>query len=97
MYCGEQLPVIDELKKDLSSQGAKARERDPNVQLDPLSQMTTQFQQSLAGFNVVLRPVLEEEHSKVSETASKLGFHTANEIKTQLNLNNPIPIARYQN
>ena len=97
MYCGEELPSTDLLNKDLSSQGAKIRERDPNMQLDPLSHMTTQFQQSLAGFNVVLLTVLEERRDAASETVATLGFHTSSETKPLLRLNRPIPVARYQN
>jgi len=96
MYCGEELPVTDSLKKDLSSQGAKMRERDPNIQLDPLSQMTTQFQQTLAGFNVVLLRVEEDKYSMASDAVATLGFNTSSEIKPLLSLNRPIPVARYQ-
>lgn len=96
MYCGEDLPVTDSLKKDLSAQAAKIRERDPNMQLDPLSQMTTQFQQSLAGFNVVLLNILEEKRPQASDMVATLGFHTSSETKPLLNLSRPIPVARYQ-
>jgi len=96
LYCGEELPATEDLKKNLAAQAAKIRERDPNAQLDPLSQMTNQFQQSLAGFNIVLQPILAEERSKASEEAAALGFYTASEAKQLLDLNRPIPIARYQ-
>ncbi|MBI4853753.1 MAG: hypothetical protein HY819_18320 [Acidobacteria bacterium] len=96
MYCGEDLPVDESLKKDLSSQAAKMRERDPSMQLDPLSQMTTQFQQSLAGFNVVLLNILEEKRSQASEAVATLGFHTSSETKPLLNLSRPMAVARYQ-
>jgi hypothetical protein len=96
MYCGEELPITDSLKKDLSLQAAKARERDPSAQLDPLSQMTTQFHQSLAGFNVVLLNVSEDRKNQASEIVATLGFHTATETRPLLNLSRPVAIARYQ-
>ncbi len=96
IYCGEELPVNEDLKKDLSIKAAKLRERDPNAQLDPFSEMTLQFHQSLAGFNVIMLPVLEDGRVAASEAIGSLGFYTVTEAKQLLNLNRPVPIARYQ-
>lgn len=96
IYCGEELPVSEDLKKDLSLQAAKIREREPNTQLDPFSEMTLQFHQSLAGFNLVVLPIPEDARIAASESVATLGFYTVSEAKQLLNLNRPIPVARYQ-
>jgi hypothetical protein len=96
IYCGEPLPIIQELSADMvAARSSRAQENQSKSELDPLSQISTQLQQSLLGFSVIMLPSSERPDKAVEAITSMTGFNEE-EARQLLELSYPMPLARFQ-
>lgn len=96
IYCGAALPVVEELSPEAKARMAQPKERNQNVEHDPLSHISSQLQQSLLSFNIILLPIKEEQRAKAIEVLTMRGGYSDSEAQQLLKFSRPMPIVRYQ-
>ncbi|MEW6732784.1 MAG: hypothetical protein AB1489_15770 [Acidobacteriota bacterium] len=96
IYCGEQLPVQESISAEaVVARAVKTRDIETKAGLDPLSQISSQLQQNLSGYNVVLVSYEAETEQVLSKLAGLTPFSEM-ELRQLLGYHCPFPLARFQ-
>jgi hypothetical protein len=96
IYCGAELPAVEEISAQmLAARAAQSAEKLPQQDLDPLSQISSQLQQSLLGFNLIMLPSNEQPEKAVEAISSITNFNDV-ESRQLLELSSPMPLLRLQ-
>lgn len=97
IYCGAQLPVAQEISADLvANRTSRAREIDAKAELDPISQISTQLQNDLAGYNLIILPVAADQQARAIDAITAVAPFNADEARQLLELGWAMPLLRFQ-
>lgn len=97
IYCGAELPV-EKVSADLiAARVAQSRDLEGAVALDPLTQISTELQQSLSTLSLVVVPQDGEQPNMHIDSMLSVSSLTIEDLKTLLATARPVPIARVFN
>lgn len=95
IYCGADLPV-EKVSADLiATRVAQSRDLEGAVALDPLTQISTELQQSLSTLSIVVVP--DEQSDAHIDSIASISVFSAEDLKVLLASARPVPISRVFN